>query len=106
MPLFAKDVSKRFLDIVRHHLEIVISAGLESNWSLEFINSRDLENIYVSESLFDREGEDVQSLLKEEYLRSRFRTYMRDLKLLTSNEEKLHLNIEFHNHHIMVTDAP
>lgn len=105
MPLFAKNVSKRFLDAVRNNLEIVITVGYTPTWSLEFINPRSLENVYVSEALFDKDLNDLQAELKEGYLRNRFHTYMRDLKLFTDEERKLKLNIEFVDSKIVVNDA-
>ena len=52
-PLFAKDVSRLFVDVVRNSLEIVILAAPKSKrevlaWSLMFINPRDLEDTYVA----------------------------------------------------------
>lgn len=51
-PLLAYGVSRLFVDTVKDHLEIVITAKADENntlpWSLEFVDQESLENTFVS----------------------------------------------------------
>lgn len=100
-PLFAKDVSRLFIDVVRNSLEIVIIAAPKSKrevlaWSLMFINPRDLEDTYVAFSFANiAVNKDLATGLipkkQEEMLRKRFRDYMQRMTLLLANGKKLHI---------------
>lgn len=100
-PLFSKDVSRLFLDVVRNSLEIVIIAAPKSKrevlaWSLMFISPRDLEDTYVAFSFanFAVQKDLVTGMIpkkQEEMLRKRFRDYMQRMTLLLANGKKLHI---------------
>jgi len=99
-PLFAKEVSRLFIDVIRNSIEIVIVASPKNkrkvlSWSLEFINPHDLEDTYVAFSIANSTtGKNSQGPIpkkKEELLRKRFRDYMQHLTLYLSNAKKLHL---------------
>lgn len=100
-PLFAKEVSRLFIDVVRNSLEIVVIAAPKSKrevlaWSLMFINPRDLEDTYVAFSFANLAAnkETVMGMIpkkQEEMLRKRFRDYMQRMTLLLSNGKKLHI---------------
>ena len=97
-PLFAKEVSRLFIDVVRNSLEIVVIAAPKSKrevlaWSLMFINPRDLEDTYVAFSFANLAAnkETVMGMIpkkQEEMLRKRFRDYMQRMTLLLSNGKK------------------
>lgn len=97
-PLFAKEVSRLFLDIVRNSIEIVIVTAPKSKreflaWSFQFINPHDLEETYVAFSLANSTNNKSNSApkKKEEMLRKRFRDYMQRLTLYLTESKKLHL---------------
>lgn len=98
--LFADEVSRLFLDIVRDSLEIVIvarekkrSEPLES--AIEFIAPKLLEDTYVNlllsatKEAAAREGHSVKSSSRENYLRLRFRDYMHRFRILANKETPL-----------------
>ncbi|MEX1013322.1 MAG: hypothetical protein WD595_04115 [Waddliaceae bacterium] len=100
VPLYTKNVSRLFLDVILEHLQIMITANPndEKNslpWSLEVINPHKLEDRYVALSLEDplAEARDRKSapFKHEEHLRKRFREYLFRLKLLTSPNKPLEL---------------
>ncbi len=111
VPLFAKGVSKQFLETVRNNLEIIIIVapkqdGDPLNWSLQFIDPQSLENQYVANTLKDNsEFQNHQKKQKEEHLRNLFRIYMRQLELYTDQDKKLHLIPQFNDSTIIVKDA-
>ncbi|MDR3623751.1 MAG: hypothetical protein P4L16_01260 [Chlamydiales bacterium] len=113
MPLFAKDVSKLFLDIVRNNLEIIVIAGQKTNakslqWTIQFINPQALENAYVAEGMkenSDNNAFELKPELKEEHLRNRFRGYMRGLEFFTAGGKKLQLEIQWKENNILLSDA-
>ncbi len=99
-PLAVKGVSRLFLEIVREMMQIVIIAEPARDqsilpWSLQFIDSRKLENEYVSLLQADESNEEINNLqpeLREEYLRNRFRSYMNRLQLFKPNDVKFDLH--------------
>ncbi len=99
IPLYAKNVSQLFLDVVKDNLLIfIIMAPKEISstlgWSLEFIDQNSLEEAYLKRTLDQngkRTGDDLQPQLREEYLRNRFRTYLHKLVLYRSANKKLKL---------------
>lgn len=100
-PLYATEVSRLFLDVVRNSIEIVIVAAPKNKrkvlaWSLQFIQPRDLEDTYVAFSIANSTTTKgiIPSAIpkkKEELLRKRFRDYMQRMTLYLANEKKLHL---------------
>jgi hypothetical protein len=99
-PLFASGVSRLFLDVVRNSIEIVIMVAPQAkrkvlSWSLQFIQPRELEDIYVAYSIANATtGRGLQKTIskkQEEALRKRFRDYMQHMTLYLSNNTKLHL---------------
>lgn len=98
--LYAAEVSRLFLDVVRNSLEIVIVAAPKNKrkvlaWSLQFIQPRDLEDTYVAFSIANTStSKEIQGSIpkkKEELLRKRFRDYMQRMTLYLDNNKKLHL---------------
>lgn len=99
-PLFAAEVSRLFLDVVRNSIEIVIVAAPKNKrkvlaWSLQFIQPRDLEDTYVASSIANATpSKGIPTAIpkkKEELLRKRFRDYMQRMTIFLANEKKLHL---------------
>lgn len=101
MPLYANGVDRLFLETVENMMQIVIIVSPKSersllDWSIEFINPRQLENQYVSALMSDVSDEEVRLLqpsLREEYLRNRFRSYMNRFQLFKNDDTKLDLAI-------------
>lgn len=109
IPLFASDVSRLFIEVVRHYIEIVVVASPKSEreklgWSLEFINPHDLEDMYVAFSLanFERTSTNSSPKKREEMLRKRFREYMQRVTLHVNPEQKLRLKSFLEDHQIRV----
>ncbi|MCY3974991.1 MAG: hypothetical protein OXF02_05555 [Simkaniaceae bacterium] len=90
-PLFAKGVSPLFLEITKGRIELVITVapekkGVRSDSSIRFVNPKKLEDHYVRvlmSDASDREIYDLEPRVREEYLRSRFRSYMSRFELFT-----------------------
>lgn len=110
-PLYASGVSRLFLDVVRNSIEIVIMAAPPAkrkvlSWSLQFLQPRELEDIYVAFSIANATtGRGLQKTIskkQEEALRKRFRDYMQHMTLYLSNHTKLHLKSTLENKQIRV----
>ncbi len=95
LPLYVRNVSRTFLEVVRDYMVIVITAGPEEedhplNWSFQVVNPQELEDVYV-EKLIDRnssnngEQESSHSSKRESHLRTRFQDYLNHLNLYTEN---------------------
>jgi hypothetical protein len=98
-PLFADDVSRFFLDIVKDNLELVIIAADNDPQtplpvSVQFIDPKHLEDTYVAMILSSgkEKGEyngdqppvehtDPHRMQRQQYLRNRFRSYMQHFQL-------------------------
>jgi hypothetical protein len=108
-PVYVSAVSRLFLDIVGDQIEIVVIANPKENeplnWSVEFHNIQDLENEYVRRML----GGVVEDNSKEnkrriEFMRTRFRDYVRRFELLKENEKKLGLDIRIYGNQIRISE--
>jgi hypothetical protein len=109
-PLFAKGASRFFVDIVQDMIEIAVIVHPKENkldWSVQFHNPRVLEDKYVSTHLSNEEHrhEDPSfAYQRQEYLRSRFRSYMNRFQLYKSQTEKLELSIGLNENHVCIND--
>ena len=81
-PLYAKGTDRLFPQVVKDWIQIVVVAAPKTTnqsleWSLQFIDSPQLENEYVTTLMSDVSDEHIRSMrpsLREEYLRNRFRS--------------------------------
>lgn len=113
-PLYAHGTDQLFLDIVRNRLQIVIIVSPKSDkkfldWSLQFINPRQLENTYVSTLMSDVSDADIRLMQpppREEYLRNRFRSYMNNLQLFKADDNKFGLAIQLKGKVVYVEESP
>ncbi|NGX42950.1 MAG: hypothetical protein K940chlam7_01239 [Chlamydiae bacterium] len=98
-PLFVRNVSRLFLDIVRENIEIVIIAAPKSErellqWSIEVIDPREMEDTYVAFVIVEQKESGLttsDARKREELLRKRFQEYMQKLSLYTENDERLNI---------------
>lgn len=112
-PLYAKGVSRHFLETVQDMVQMVVIAAPKSEretllWSAQFMYPHELENRYVAKVLAESNDiiYDLQPHLLEDYLRNRFRNYMNRFRLYNANHQKLSLKIELQAHAISVTPQP
>jgi len=108
-PLYVKGASKVFLNVIQEmlRLSIFVLPKSEKNyldWSIEFFNSRLLEDRYVSLLLAEDQPTltPLHSKRKEEYLRHRFRSYMNHLQFYQNQDQKLDLKIKVKGKMIVV----
>lgn len=112
-PLFVKGVSPLFVRIVQQMLQLTIVVDPigdtnELHWGIEFINPRLLEDQYVAilmSTSLEKEVRDLQPLLREEYLRNRFRSFMSRFKLYLSEDEALKLSARLDKGRILLEDS-
>jgi hypothetical protein len=81
--------------------------GEHLNWSVEFINPRLLEDRYVSlqmSDISDEELRELQPLVREEYLRNRFRSYMNRFQLFKADDTRLDLDIRLDNKKVSIEE--
>lgn len=112
-PLYARDVSRLFIEVVRNSIEVVITASPKNErnilvWSLQYINPRELEDTYVAFSITNFsiiKGNQTGGIPKkqEELLRKRFREYMRRMMLYISETRKLHIKSTLEDNKIRAT---
>lgn len=111
--LYAKGVTPLFLRVVEQMMQMTITMEPTQenqylNWSVEFINPRLLEDRYVSlkmSDIADEEVRELQPLVREEYLRNRFRNYMSNFKLYTSDDKRLDLKIWLENNKVHIEEG-
>lgn len=112
-PLYAREVSRLFIEVVRNSIEIVITASPKNErnilvWSLQYINPRELEDTYVAFSITNSSANKNNQAIgipkkQEELLRKRFREYMRRMMLYLSETRKLHIKSSLEGNQIRVT---
>jgi len=109
--LYAKGVSETFLNVVKDMMEICVilnSADKKGGfqWSVQFVNSKLLEDRYVNmmiTDIFDEEIRDMQPRFREEYLRNRFRNYMNRMQLCTKDDKSLDLSFDVKGKEVLLT---
>ena len=113
VPLFAKNVSKTFLDFVKNNLQIVVIAAPKSErdvleWSYEVIDPQELEDTYVAYMNANYSGAKPKqtALIKkrEQMLRNRFKDYTQQLSLWIANDHQLNLEGTIKDNKIVITD--
>ncbi len=112
-PLFAKGVSHLFVRVVEQMIQMSVTVEQTKekqslNWSIEFINPRLLEDRYVSLMMSDGSDEEVrelQPLVREEYLRNRFRSYMNRFQLYQSDDKRLEMQAYLENSKIILEEG-
>lgn len=111
---YTQGVSELFVNLIKDHLCLTINLSTDSantpniDWSLQVINPQKIEDQYVAEIIkdyLDDEIKDLKPILREEYLRNRFRNYMNRLQLYTKTGEKLKLDISLKGKEIAINDT-
>ena len=101
MPLYVRDVSRLFVEIVKDNLLLIVIAAPQSveenlHWDLNFIDEKALEDLFFDSSLKDMKlqySDDPNfAKLSEQIIRSRFRDYLRNLVVYTKDKKPLKLN--------------
>lgn len=97
VPVYMRDVSHLFVEIVRDSLEIDIIAAPTSErtqleWSVSVVDAHELEDVYVATLLSHDTSSSGNSKRREAALRKRFREYLQRLTLYTKNKAKLVLD--------------
>lgn len=105
LPLYAHNVSRRFLDTVLNNLEITIVARSADAlpWSLQFIDPRGLEDAYVDASIALSSGEQKET--QSTYLRQRFRNYLQEFELFRAPNRPLKLEAKLEGTHIVMGES-
>ncbi|MBS4169216.1 hypothetical protein [Parachlamydia sp. AcF125] len=111
VPLYVKDVSRLFLDIIRDNLQIVVIAAPKEErevlqWSVEIIDEHALEDTYVAYSISGLSGDKnvspLSSKKQEALLRKRFREYAQRLALYVTPDRKLALDSRLDDRQIKI----
>ncbi len=110
--LYAKGVSRLFVELVQDMLELSILLAPKTekkqlDWCIQFLNPRVLEDKYVSILMSDDNEHNADPALvkgKEEYLRNRFRHYMNRFQLYKSDHEKFDLVVELQDKQITIEE--
>lgn len=111
--IYAKGVTPKFVRVVEQMIQISITVDPSNdnkylNWSVEFINPRLLEDRYVSLMMSDSSEEelrDLQPLVREEYLRNNFRSYMNRFQLFKADDTRLDLHPRLENMKVVLEEG-
>lgn len=111
-PLYVKNVSRLFLNVIRDYLEIIIVAESKENgetlpWGLEVTTPAYLEQIYVAKQMANPGKQQISTplLKKREMLyRKRFRSFLQNLALYISTDHKLNIESSISDQKIIITD--
>lgn len=111
--LYAKNVSRLLLDVIKDYLAINIVAAPQSEgdvllWGIEVVSSRELEETYVAYQMAETsQGKHQSSRIlrkKELFYRKRFREYLQRLALYVSAEHKLNIESSINGDKIEITE--
>ncbi|WP_201457038.1 hypothetical protein [Chlamydia sp. 17-3921] len=108
IPLYVKEVSRLFLDVVKNNIAVTIVVAPLHNqtslgWAVEFIDEKTLEDTFVQAIIAQEYGilHDL-ALIDESSIRHRFREYLRKLALFTEDGALLNLSAEIHDNKIVI----
>ncbi|MEG0287198.1 MAG: hypothetical protein RSB82_03245 [Victivallaceae bacterium] len=107
-PLFVKDVSRLFLDVVKNNLAIAIVMSpseelSQLEWAVEFMDEKALENAFV-EAVAEQESRVASERpIDEQLIRHRFREYLRRLTVFNENGTPLNLRAIIRGHKVSIT---
>jgi hypothetical protein len=110
IPLFVKDVSHLFLNIVRDNLQLTLIASPPKDretleWSLEVISANELEDTYVAylaSKLTSGKTTIAIPKRRELLIRKRFRDYIQRLTLYINQDQKLNLESSLEDNKIII----
>ncbi|QVE49192.1 hypothetical protein SBV42_00200 [Chlamydia crocodili] len=112
IPLYAKDVSKLFLDVVKNNIALAIvmappHGNNSVNWAVEFIDEKTLEDTFVQAIMAQEHGilHDF-ALIDETGIRHRFREYLRKLSLFGKDGSPLNLSAEISHNKVIIRSKP
>ncbi len=111
-PLYVNGVDRVFLQIVQDRFQIVVLVDPSTekstlDWSISFVNPRKLEDLYVK-AFASQQGPDdtaLQTSLREEYLRNRFRSYMQRFRLFRKEDDPLKLAITLKDNQVELKEV-
>lgn len=112
IPLLVNGVGPRFLHLIEKMIQIEIIVIPQAkqevlSWNLQLVNPRQLEDQYVQAfhgELIDPDILLLAPILREEYLRNRFRSYVNRLQLFKTDETKLNLSISLKKNVITIEE--
>ncbi|WP_375793147.1 hypothetical protein O1W69_03310 [Chlamydia sp. 12-01] len=112
IPLYAKDVSKLFLDVVKNNIALAVvmappHGNNSVNWAVEFIDEKTLEDTFVQAIMAQEHGilHDF-ALIDETGIRHRFREYLRKLALFGKDGSPLNLSAEISHNKVIIRSKP
>jgi len=102
IPLYVRDVSHLFLEVVRDNLLLVIVATPKNiqeylHWTIQVIDEKNLEDAFVKASYAHAEEkytEESFTKYSEQTIRNRFRDYIRKLVVFTEDGKPFHLKAQ------------
>ncbi|KAG6559794.1 hypothetical protein RHABOEDO_000879 [Candidatus Rhabdochlamydia oedothoracis] len=112
IPLLVNGLGPRFLNLIEKmiQIEIIVIPHAKQerlSWNVQLVNPRQLENQYVQAfngELVDPDILLLAPILREEYLRNRFRSYVNRLLLFKTDETKLNLSISLKKNVITIEE--
>jgi len=114
MPLYVRDVSHLFLEVVRDNLLLIIVAAPKNvkenlDWAIQVIDERSLEDAYVRASLKqtdEKYSEESFTKYSEQAIRYRFRDYVRRLDVYTEDGRPFKLRAQLDANTITLEQVP
>ncbi|MEZ5315684.1 MAG: hypothetical protein R3E91_05720 [Chlamydiales bacterium] len=109
IPLYVRDVSHLFLDVVRNNCILIVLASPTANmeedlqWTVECVNEKVLEDTFV-EASFKQVEDEEENLTKysEQMIRYRFREYLDNFVLYTEDGSLLNLQAKLNANTITI----
>ena len=113
LPLYVKDVSHLFLDVVKNNmaLTIIMEPPIKSqkehfiHWAVEFLDEKTLEDTFVQAVIAQDRETNKHMILDEAGIRHRFREYLRKLTLFDQDGEPLALTARTSGNKVIIQVA-
>ncbi|WP_425513808.1 CdaR family protein [Chlamydiifrater phoenicopteri] len=111
IPLYVKDVSRLFLDVVKDNLSVAVvvipsqQPSSQANCAIEFIDEKTLENTFVKTTIEHETYEnEILRQADEQQIRHRFREYLRKITLFNDSGKPLSLSAKVKENKVIITE--
>jgi hypothetical protein len=109
--LFAKNVSKRFLDVIKNNLQVVINIEEDEEgspilkWNFNVVNPKHLEQMFYKKILleeFDHEKNILEDEGQKQLFRYQFYNFLRHFEIYTAPNCLLDLDLKLENNEVVI----
>ncbi|NGX31553.1 MAG: hypothetical protein K940chlam8_00926 [Chlamydiae bacterium] len=108
-PLFAANVSNRFIEVCRNNLCILVYLENDEknqvalHWTIGFVNRPDLEKKFLKKIMLEElDNHNIVEASQKRLFKYQFYNYMRYIQLFTASQKSLVLDLKLENNEVVI----